>query len=317
MSPAKGGAALALVGVALLTFGGTARVVRGTPDATAGFAVRYGTLVSAYRINSAFVLPGTSLAIAVERATGAYEAQAREGQLRPVGVAAWRYRPPSRPGIYPLTVRRADGSDSIRLTVFVLVPASRVVNGRLNGYVIGTYARVRTPDGVVRPPPVGFIEVTPANRRTPVSPRFRLEQFLCKQAGGYPKYVALDARLLLALETLLDEANAAGYRVTSFKILSGFRTPSYNRAIGNVVSSRHQWGQAADIFVDEDGDGVMDDLNRDGRHDARDADVLIRLADRALGKDGREYAGGLGRYGTNRSHGPFVHLDVRGYRARW
>lgn len=286
-------------------------------DVTAGFVVRYGDLQSGYRVNAAFLLPNAELSVSVPSATDAYSAEAPGGALRVTGPASWSFRAAAGPGIYPLTVRSAAGTDSIRINVFVLVPATRVVNGRLNGYVIGKYATVRTPDGMIRPPPVGFVEVTQANRRTPVSPRLRLEQFICKQAGGYPKYVALDARLLLALETLLDTAITAGVRVSSFQILSGFRTPSYNRAIGNVASSRHQWGQAADIFVDEDGNGVMDDLNGDGRSDARDADVLIRLANRALGTDGRDYAGGLGRYGTNRRHGPFVHLDVRGYRARW
>jgi hypothetical protein len=31
-----------------------------------------------------------------------------------------------------------------------------------------------------------------------------------------------------------------------------------------VRFSQHQFGAAADIFIDEDGDGVMDDLDGDG-----------------------------------------------------
>jgi hypothetical protein len=31
----------------------------------------------------------------------------------------------------------------------------------------------------------------------------------------------------------------------------------------------------------------------------------------------RPFAGGLGVYPANRAHGPFIHVDVRGYRARW
>ncbi|MFH2036543.1 MAG: hypothetical protein ABIJ45_09090 [Candidatus Zixiibacteriota bacterium] len=30
-----------------------------------------------------------------------------------------------------------------------------------------------------------------------------------------------------------------------------------------------------------------------------------------------KFIGGLGRYKKTEDHGPFVHTDVRGYRARW
>lgn len=43
----------------------------------------------------------------------------------------------------------------------------------------------------------------------------------------------------------------------------------------------------------------MDDLNGDGR-----LKKMMR-------------AGGLGVYGSTSAHGPFVHVDVRGTRARW
>jgi hypothetical protein len=29
------------------------------------------------------------------------------------------------------------------------------------------------------------------------------------------------------------------------------------------------------------------------------------------------YVGGLGIYGTTSTHGPFIHVDTRGFRARW
>jgi hypothetical protein len=54
-----------------------------------------------------------------------------------------------------------------------------------------------------------------------------------KQPGGYPKYLVLRERLLLKLEMLLEEAARAGLPVTTFQIMSGYRTPYYNRSIGN------------------------------------------------------------------------------------
>ena len=93
--------------------------------------------------------------------------------------------------------------------------------------------------------------------------------------------------------------------------MSGYRTPAYNRALGNVPYSRHEWGSAADIFIDEDHDGRMDDLNGDGRSDYRDAELIYNLFQTA----GVE--GGMGKYRRTEGHGPFVHDDVRDRRARW
>ena len=48
-------------------------------------------------------------------------------------------------------------------------------------------------------------------------------------------------------------------------VMSAFRTARTYRSIGNrTIYRRHLYGDAADIFVDADGDGPMDDLNGDG-----------------------------------------------------
>jgi hypothetical protein len=62
----------------------------------------------------------------------------------------------------------------------------------------------------------------------------------------------------------------------------------------------------------------MDDLNMDGLVDVKDAKVLFDHIDE-LSDDPtfRAFVGGLGIYETTATHGPFVHVDVRGYRARW
>jgi hypothetical protein len=69
--------------------------------------------------------------------------------------------------------------------------------------------------------------------------------------------------------------------------------------------------------VDRDGNGTMDDLNRDGRCDLVDAEQL-----RAGSWPGAENRfsprfGRLARYRRTHSHGPFVHVDVRGSAASW
>jgi hypothetical protein len=217
---------------------------------------------------------------------------------------SWRWTAPSTAGLYPIRVQSDDQRDSITIQAFVLVPYNTLKGEYLNGYRIGRYPTQRRP-------PVGFIEVTRANENTFVSPHFRLKQFLCKQSGSYPKYVVLNEALLQTLEYLLAGANAAGYTATTFHVMSGYRTPAYNHALGNVLFSRHTLGAAADVFIDEDNDGRMDDLNGDGRSDFQDGQLLYRLFETA----GVE--GGMGEYPPTRAHGPFVHVDVRDRRARW
>jgi hypothetical protein len=78
--------------------------------------------------------------------------------------------------------------------------------------------------------------------------------------------------------------------------MSGYRTPTYNQVIHNVRNSRHIYGDAADIFVDEDGNGRMDDLDGDGRVDLGDVDVLRRIVEKMTGESWYgPYSGGLGR----------------------
>ena len=101
--------------------------------------------------------------------------------------------------------------------------------------------------------------------------------------------------------------------------MSGYRTPDYNAALGNGRYSRHLWGGAADIYVDvAPKDDVMDDLNQDGKIDTRDADVLNALIDRLVDQSAPAIAqGGLSSYKATPSHGPYVHVDARGWDARW
>ena len=174
-------------------------------------------------------------------------------------------------------------------------------------------------EGPIYRPPRGFIEVTEDNLETLVSPHFRLKDFLCKQDGDYPKYLVLQEKLLLKLELILEKVNEEGVRCNTFHVMSGYRTPYYNKLIGNVKYSRHLWGGAADIFIDEHPeDSMMDDLNGDGQIDYRDAGVLYDIIDRMYGKPWyQRFLGGLGRYKKTSNHGPFVHVDVRGFRARW
>jgi hypothetical protein len=169
--------------------------------------------------------------------------------------------------------------------------------------------------------PDGFIEITPENQDTHVSEHFRLRDFLTHdQQNVWPKYLVLREALVDKLELVIDDLRQRGYQASHIAVLSGFRTPQYNRQGvrrgGRASDSRHQYGDAADVFVDSDRDGRMDDLNRDGRVDSRDARILMQSVDRVEGQH-PTLAGGASLYRATRAHGPFVHVDVRGTRVRW
>jgi len=163
--------------------------------------------------------------------------------------------------------------------------------------------------------------VTQESKDTPVSEHFKLGDFLTKdQPNVWPKYMLLRPKLIDKLELTIAELEHSGHPVRNLHIMSGFRTPEYNYTGGNTQGranlSRHMYGDASDVFVDNDGNGVMDDLNHDGRVDVRDAEVIQQAVER-VEKAHPDLVGGVGVYSACCGHGPFTHIDVRGYRARW
>ena len=169
--------------------------------------------------------------------------------------------------------------------------------------------------------PEGFIEVTPENEDTRVSEHFRLRDFLThNQQDVWPKYLVLRAPLVDKLELVIADLEKHGHRVKHMRVMSGFRTPDYNERGGETGGraelSRHMYGDAADVFVDNNEDGRMDDLNHDGRVNYRDARVILEAVER-VERQHQDLVGGVGVYRGTRSHGPFAHVDVRGKRARW
>ena len=237
--------------------------------------------------------------------------------LQPAGNSLNLKMPP-RAGTHRLELTDRRTGSRMDLNVFVMWQHDGARDHSLNGYRIGQYPRDPFRGLAVYNPPEAFIEVTRENAGLAVSPNFRLGQFVCKQGNGYPKYVVLRPQLLHKLETVLEALNAVNGNVTGLTIMSGYRTPNYNQAIGNGKYSRHVWGGAADVYVDDNSDGVMDDLNGDGKVTRADSEWLARFVD-SLERQGRfgDLIGGIGTYGSTASHGPFVHVDARGYQARW
>ena len=289
---------------------------------TASFAVTFHDETSAYRDTSVLVLPGAAVNFnTVGGPPGDYAAVTTSGTLVQQSVHQWRWTAPDRPGDYQITFEGPGKRDTIAVHAFVMVPASQVKGGLLNGYRIGEYPAMPLKGNPIYLPPPGFVEVTKENQDTKVSPHFTLKQFLCKEdtSKAFPKYVLFKERLPLKLEAILERVNQLGFGVDTLHVMSAFRTPYYNHAIGDVKYSMHQWGSAADIYIDPQKKDRMADLNRDGRVDVQDSKFLYDEVERMLAA--KEFAarfqGGMGFYPANAAHPPFLHVDVRGSAARW
>jgi len=287
----------------------------------AGFFITVNGIENPYEIMTVFALPNEKLKIEAKKNKEGdqYRLYSPGGKIIPAVSRHWNWRAPSQAGHYLLKIVRDDHQRSMSLNVFVMLPFDRLEGGYFNGFQVGKYPQIAFKGLAIYNPPRGFVEVTPQNEDTLISPHFKLKQFLCKQDGEYPKYLVLQEKLLQKLELILEKVNEKGYRCDTFHVMSGYRTPFYNKAIGNVKYSRHIYGGGADIFIDQNPkDDMMDDLNQDGKINYKDAAVLYRIIDRLYGKRFYDpFLGGLARYKKNRNHGPFVHVDVRGRRVRW
>jgi uncharacterized protein YcbK (DUF882 family) len=225
---------------------------------------------------------------------------------------------PMRPGLYQLALTANDprvpaGMESRRVysdvTVAVLVPFREKFGGMINGYRIGNYPFERL--GGERP--LGFVEVDERSAHLKISRHLQLADFITRdEQTQWPKYVAVSPRLLDKLELVVNEVARMSLRGiddpmrVSVDVHSGFRTPLHNSGVeGAALNSRHQYGDAADVAIDADGDGRFTSF--DGR--------LVGMAVEMVEKRNPELVGGMGLYLNTPS--PYVHVDARGRRARW
>jgi hypothetical protein len=213
------------------------------------------------------------------------------------------------------------------LNVVTLTPLTERKGGRIGLYYIGSWPTEHGARGPAKAPaekyaaPRGLIEVTPETQDTRISEHLRIRDFLTHdQANVWPKYVVIQPTILDKDELVLADLEEHGIPAKGFHVMSGFRSPQYNAGSGDKTGranlSRHMYGDANDTWIDNDGDGQMDDLNHDGRIDIRDSQVMCDAVER-VERAHPELVGGCGVYPGNGAHGPFTHIDARGYRARW
>lgn len=111
---------------------------------------------------------------------------------------------------------------------------------------------------------------------------FSAEEMACRCCGSLGD--GIDVRLQNVLDTMREMAGCP------LSLSCCYRCPEHNAEVGGVPNSQHVLGKAADVRVP---DGMT-------------VDELANIAE-AAGADG------IGRYYGDQ----FVHVDTRGYTARW
>jgi uncharacterized protein YcbK (DUF882 family) len=291
----------------------------GAADTPPADRFRARSLTYPYTEGAIFAMPREKITLAVATLSKRlFSIDAPQGSLVATGPNTWTWQAPVKPGMYSIEAEIPGGRDIADFSAFVMVPSTEVRNGVLNGFQIGTYPSTPLKGNPIYIAPRGFIEVTRENENTKVSPNFRIKEFLTKQKSDYPKYLVLDERLVYLLEAIGAHLEARGWNAEDIFVMSGYRTPFYNKQLDDTTYSLHQWGRAADIYLDKDGNGVMDDFNKDKTVTKADAVALADVLE-GLSKTPElsSFIGGIGIYGATSAHGPFVHVDTRPGRARW
>jgi hypothetical protein len=231
------------------------------------------------------------------------------------------------PGAWNVLLRVRDEVRRVAdLTVLTPVPITAIEGGRIGSYLVGEWpgrgARASHLRGAEYDAPRGLVAVTQENMSLPISRHLVLGDFITKgQEGVWPKYVVISPRVLDKLELTLQELGRMGYPVENVGVISAFRTPHYNAhggaTAGRGAVSRHMYGDAIDFYIDNTRSGGMDDLNGDGRVDLADLRLVVEAAER-VERRYPQYEGGIGVYPPRPgAHSGFIHIDTRGYRARW
>ena len=186
------------------------------------------------------------------------------------------------------------------LSGFKRIPSSQLPNSYLRNSGMGRSLGSR---------PEYFYVVDREDLHRRIVGRNRLRQVVCRdfryRSSLFRKdgrlYVGIDPDILHKAVELQENLRAKGYNPDAIRITSGHRTPLHNRIVGGARASRHQRGDALDLRIG--------DVDRSGWADRRDKQIVLRILDgRIIGS-----RGGLGLYPGTQT----VHMDLRGYRARW
>jgi len=214
----------------------------------------------------------------------------------------------------------------------VMYPFDRDGPGVIEGYPIGIYPNeeseeARDPVASHRKaytPPEYFVKITPEIAAVPISEHFTLGDFSPESDKDKIHFIALDPSLVQKLEELIRGLQGKGIELNGLKILRGYLSPNEverlkRKGIDVATFSRSIYGDSAIFIIDEDDDGIMDDLNSDGAVNRADMAIVAEVVE-SLEDKNRNY-GGLGIYFQFKDpvhkDTPCFQIDSRGWRSRW
>ena len=123
---------------------------------------------------------------------------------------------------------------------------------------------------------------------TKLTKNFSLKEFRCKDGTDVPdEYMDNVQELAENLQVLRDHLGK------SIRVISGYRSPKYNRKIDGARRSQHLTASGADIKIT----GLLP--------------VEIKVIILDLIREGKMKEGGIGVYKG------FLHYDIRGKKVRW
>jgi hypothetical protein len=288
----------------------------------ANFSIVYDDFKIPLTTFSIFVMPreGIKISIAEEDRDKKYVIELNGKSFE--NERSFKWQAPAKSGYYPVKIKEKNKNDSgseIKLNVFVLHPAHKMNGQYLDGFKIGSYPNIPADKKEHYSKPTGFLKIEKSLLNLNLTPHFKMNQFVTNQSNKFPQYIVLQESLLLKLEYFLEEVNKAGYKADTFGIVSIYRSPYFNKKLGNNTDfSRHLFGDAADIYIDHSGNQWMDDLNGDGNSTIKDSNILFDLAVKFDQKEKfSQLQGGVCSYKGNGVRGPFLHIDSRGFHVSW
>ena len=288
----------------------------------ANFSLVYNDLKIPFKTFSVFVLPEEEIkfSIAEEDRDQMYQIELGGKVFESKSSFTWQAHAES--GHYQAVIKEKNNNDSdskIKINIFVLYPREKQNGQYMEDFRIGNYPKIPIDKKDFYSTPEGFLKIDESIMEVNLTPHFKVKQFLTKQSNQLPQYIAIKESLLLKLELFLAEVNEAGYHTETFGIVSLYRSPYFNKKLGNGTNfSRHLYGDAADIYIDTSGNQWMDDLNGDGKLNILDANILYDIAVKFdQKKEFAHLAGGLSSYKGNGVRGPFIHIDTRGFHVSW
>ncbi|MGM0498616.1 MAG: peptidase M15A [Bacillota bacterium] len=288
----------------------------------ANFSIVYDNFKIPLNTFSIFVMPSEEIVISIAEENRGKKYVIELNGKKFENEKSFKWQAPAKSGHYPVKIKEKNSAgpgSEINLNVFVLHPAHKMNGQYLDGFKIGSYPEIPANKKSYYSKPTGFLKIEESLLDLNLTPHFKMDQFITKQCTELPQYIVLKESLLLKLEYFLEEVNKAGYKADTFGIVSVYRSPYFNKKLGNNTDlSRHLFGDAADIYIDNSGNEWMDDLNGDGKSNIYDSNILFDLAVKFDQKEEfSQLQGGLSSYKGNGVRGPFLHIDSRGFHVSW